>query len=151
MIDRILQALRGPPPARGAAMDDVRTAVAALLVEAARMDDCFSDPERSAIRRILAERYGLSQEDSGRLLAAAEHESDQSVQLYRFVRRVTDELSPADRIGLIEMMWEVAYADGELDPDEDALLRRVAGLVHVSDRERGEARRRVLARIATDR
>jgi uncharacterized tellurite resistance protein B-like protein len=45
------------------------------------------------------------------------------------------------------MMWEVAYADGTLDPLEDSLLRRVGGLIDVSDHERGEARLRVLKRL----
>lgn len=151
MIDRILEALRGTRPASLAKADDLQTAVAALLVEAARMDDAFSDSERDAIRRILAERFDLTAAETDRLLAGAESEADQSVQLYRFIRQVTDRFSPVERIGLIEMMWEVAYADGRLDPDEDALLRRVAGLVHVSDRERGEARLEVLRRLGIAR
>jgi uncharacterized tellurite resistance protein B-like protein len=52
-----------------------------------------------------------------------------------------------DRVRILEMLWEVAYADGALDPEEDALLRRIAGLIHVSDRDRGLARQRVLLRL----
>ena len=48
------------------------------------------------------------------------------------------------RVGIIEMLWEVAYADGVLDPHEDMLLRQIAGLIHVPDRERGLARKRAL-------
>jgi len=48
------------------------------------------------------------------------------------------------------MLWEVVYADGHLDDYESNLLRRVAGLIHVSDRERGDARRRVLDRLGVD-
>jgi uncharacterized tellurite resistance protein B-like protein len=53
-------------------------------------------------------------------------------------------------VELIEMLWEVAYADGVLDEYEDSLLRRVGGLIYVPDRERGEARRRVLKRLGLD-
>ncbi len=56
-------------------------------------------------------------------------------------------MEPASRIRLIEMLWEVAYADGKLDPDEDVLLRRVAGLIYISDEDRIAARQRVLSRI----
>jgi uncharacterized tellurite resistance protein B-like protein len=56
-------------------------------------------------------------------------------------------MEPARRIRLIEMMWEVAYADGKLDPEEDVLLRRVAGLIYISDEDRVAARQRVLSRI----
>lgn len=70
-----------------------------------------------------------------------------SSQLYPFIRLAVEKLDEQERIQLIEMMWEVAYADGVLDPDEDALLRRVAGLLYISDRDRGEARKRVLRRL----
>jgi uncharacterized tellurite resistance protein B-like protein len=56
-------------------------------------------------------------------------------------------MTPEDRIRLIEMLWEVAYADGVLDPEEDMLLRRIAGLVYVSDQDRVAARQRVLKRM----
>jgi uncharacterized tellurite resistance protein B-like protein len=57
-------------------------------------------------------------------------------------------MTPQQRSHLIEMLWEVAYADGVLDPQEDALLRRVAGLIYVSDADRVAARQRVLQRLA---
>jgi len=56
-------------------------------------------------------------------------------------------MTPQERIDLIEMLWEVAYADGVLDPEEDHLIRRIGKLVYVEDRERVHARQRVLARI----
>jgi uncharacterized tellurite resistance protein B-like protein len=59
---------------------------------------------------------------------------------------VFENTNPAERIQLIEMLWEVAYADGVLDPEEDLLIRRVAGLIAVEDRERVLARQRVAAR-----
>jgi uncharacterized tellurite resistance protein B-like protein len=55
-------------------------------------------------------------------------------------------MTPEDRIHLIEMLWDVAYADGVLDPEEDLLIRRIAGLIYVGDRDRVLARQRVLAR-----
>ena len=64
-----------------------------------------------------------------------------------FTRAIKDGFSHAERVQLIEMMWEVAYADGALHDYEASLLRRVTGLLYVSDRESGEARKRVLARL----
>jgi uncharacterized tellurite resistance protein B-like protein len=75
------------------------------------------------------------------------------VQLFGFARTINERLGRERRIELIEMLWEVAYADGVLDPLEDTLLRRIGGLIDVPDRERGAARLRVLARLgipATD-
>ena len=56
-------------------------------------------------------------------------------------------MDDAQRVEVIEMLWEVAYADGVLDPEEDLLIRRVAGLIHVTDRERVVARQQVLTRL----
>jgi uncharacterized tellurite resistance protein B-like protein len=145
MFDRILDLLMPGDPPRGGT--DVHIAVAALLVEAARMDDDFAPAERQAIRAVLAKRFALDAATVDRLVAAAEQAADRSSALYRFTRVLAERFDPAARIGMIEMLWEVAYADGVLDPDEDALIRRIAGLIFVEDHERGAARRRVLARL----
>jgi len=145
MFDRILDLLLPGDPSRAAA--DIHVAVAALLVEAARMDDDFAPAERAAIRRVLARRFALDAAAVDRLIATAEAAADRSSALYRFTRVVADRFDPAARVGMIEMLWEVAYADGVLDPDEDALIRRIAGLIFVEDHERGAARLRVLERL----
>jgi uncharacterized tellurite resistance protein B-like protein len=56
-------------------------------------------------------------------------------------------MAPGERTRVIEMLWEVVYADGVLEPEEDALVRKVAGLIYVDDVTRTEARRRVVARL----
>lgn len=145
MFDRILDLLM--PGGVPRAETEIHTAVAALLVEAARMDDHFDPAERSAIRRVLGRRFALRDAEIDRLIAAAERAVEGSSALYRFTRVVAEQFDPAARVGMIEMLWEVAYADGTLDPDEDALIRRVAGLIFVEDHERGAARQRVLARL----
>jgi uncharacterized tellurite resistance protein B-like protein len=127
--------------------DDFQTAVAVLLVEAARMDDHFDAAERAAIERLLATKFELSPEATRALLTHAEDVAKRSNQLYPFTRLAVERMEPKDRIRLIEMLWEVVYADGVLDPEEDMLLRRVAGLVYVSDADRVAARQRVLARM----
>jgi uncharacterized tellurite resistance protein B-like protein len=150
MFNQILSLLSGDAPALGGP-DQLQIAVAALLVHAALMDDTFDIAERQTIERLLAARFALAPEAVQRLLATAERRAEDSSQLYPFIRLAVEKLDEQGRIQLIEMMWEVAYADGVLDPDEDALLRRVAGLLYVSDHDRGEARKRVLERIGIDR
>ncbi len=71
-----------------------------------------------------------------------------STQYFPFTHAITTQLSSEQRVGIIEMLWQVAYADGVLDPQEDMLLRQIAGLIHVPDRERGEARKRALEKVA---
>jgi uncharacterized tellurite resistance protein B-like protein len=147
MFDRLLEIFTGAAPlTRADAADELQIAVAALLVEAARMDDSFDGGERRTIGQLLADRFHLSAAETERLLATAEEAQDRSTGMYRHIRRVTDGFDAQQRIELVEMLWAVAYADGTLDPYEDALVRRIAGLVHVSDQDRGAARKRVLER-----
>ena len=126
--------------------EELRVAAAALLVEAASIDDRFDEAERATVGRLLQERFGLAAMQARQLLADAQRRRDASAQLYGFTRAVNERLGAAERVALIEMLWEVALADGVLDPLEDTLLRRIGGLIDVSDRERGLARQRVLAR-----
>ena len=82
-------------------------------------------------------------------MEAAEDAVRQSTQFFPFTRQIVQRISHEDRAHILEMMWEVAYADGVLDPHEDALLRRIAGLIHVPDQERGLARQRALEKAKT--
>jgi uncharacterized tellurite resistance protein B-like protein len=148
LLNKVLGLLSGRPtaaPERDAA--EPQLAVAALLVEAALMHEDFSDEERRIIERLLAERFELSAAEAHDLVESAEREAQRSAQLFGFTSQVVRAFDEQQRIALIEMLWEVAYADGELDAHEDSLLRRVAGLIHVPDRARGEARLRVLRRL----
>jgi uncharacterized tellurite resistance protein B-like protein len=142
VLDKLIGLLRGEEPPQP---DALQLAVAALLVEAAWRDDVFEPVERDAIERVLAERFDISAEEAGALLQTAS--DNRSNQLFGFTNKIVKAMGEADRIKVIEMLWEVAYADGVLDADEDALIRRVAGLMFVSDQDRGFARRRVRERL----
>lgn len=72
---------------------------------------------------------------------------NQTGQLYGFTRVVTDRYEPVDRIAMIEMLWEVAFADGQVDHFESNLIQRIGGLLFVTDRDRGLAKQRVMARL----
>ncbi len=125
-------------------------ASAALLVEAAHLDETYGEQERTVIRRVLTERFGLATDEADALLEAGESAQEASVQLYGFTRDIKENLAPEDRVDVIEMLWEVAYADGVLHDYEAHLVRRVAGLIYVSDRDRGDARKRVLDRLGLE-
>jgi uncharacterized tellurite resistance protein B-like protein len=148
MLDQIFALLVGRQTATSDGGEaSLRVCVAALLVEAARMDDQFDATERAAIKRLLAERFDLSPEETSKLVAAAEQAVEGSTQLFRFIDSVVRGVEVAERARIIEMLWEVTYADGILTAEEDALVRRIAGLIHVSDKDRGLARQRALQRL----
>ncbi len=150
MLDRIktLFAERGGGTANGAGhdADELRLAAAALMVEAAGLDDRFDAAERVRITGLVRGRFGLTEAEAEALLAAAERAADEASQLYRFTRVIKDRFAHDERIEMIEMLWDVVYADGNLHDLEANLLRRIAGLIYVSDRDSGNARKRVLER-----
>ena len=146
LFDQILKLLTAPEP-KPNSRTDLQLAVAVLLVEAARMDDQFDAAERETIERLLGARFEMSEQATRDLLDRADAMARQSSQIHPFTRLAVERMTPEERIRLIEMLWEVAYADGVLDPEEDVLLRRVAGLVYVSDADRIAARQRVLKRM----
>jgi uncharacterized tellurite resistance protein B-like protein len=153
---RFLSILFGDDAAIGGGSDDsphsdAHVAAAALMVEAARLDGSFTDAERDRIRALLVERFRLTPWLAGELLARAERTATESVAWQGFTRAINDGLAPEERVGVVEMLWEVAYADGTLHDYEASLLRRVAGLLYVSDRDSGDARLRVMARLGIAR
>ena len=141
MFDALARLLSAPPQR---AAPDLRLSVAVLLLEAARQDDSFDAHERAVILKLLAARFALSEVECEKLLATAQ--ATELVQLHGHTSAIAEAMTPRQRVELIEMLWDVAYADGVLDPEEDLLIRRIAGLIYVDDRERVMARQRVLAR-----
>ena len=127
--------------------DRVAAATAALLIETAVMDGGFDADERATIGRLLIERFGISENGVETLMVETEQAVAKSVELFSFTRVLRSDYDHADRVKMIEMMWEVAYADGVIHDYEANLIRRATGLLHVSDRESGEARKRVLEQL----
>jgi uncharacterized tellurite resistance protein B-like protein len=146
MIARLLDMLTGQAAPAALEADEVEIAVAALLIEAARMDDAFDQGERGLIGRLLGEKFGHGPEHVAQVVAEAERAVARSTQMFPFTREICARLDYDARVRIVEMLWKVAYADGALSADEDTLIRRIAGLIHVEDRDRGHARQRALRR-----
>jgi uncharacterized tellurite resistance protein B-like protein len=147
MFDALLRILRGFDDNETVApSDDPAFALAVLLIETALIDDGIGGREKEIIKRALERRFRLKPDEVARLVEAAEEGALRSTDLYRFTQIVIKNFDEEERVGVIEMLWEVALADGTLTGDADMLIRRVAGLIYVSDRDRGEAKRRAIRR-----
>ncbi|MFA7431319.1 MAG: TerB family tellurite resistance protein [Rhodospirillaceae bacterium] len=127
--------------------DAARFACAVLLAEAGLMDGSLGDDERTSIEHLLGTRFGLDATATTALLDRALTEAHRSTELYGHARTVKDEFTYEERIELMEMLWEVVYADGELHDYESNLMRRLAGLLYVEDQDSGAARKRALDRL----
>ncbi|MBL6749480.1 MAG: TerB family tellurite resistance protein [Nevskia sp.] len=109
--------------------------VALLLLELARADFEFGQAEQDKIRQVLSRRYGLGTEQCEALLRQAQALDQAAVSLFDYVQALNARLAPAGKYELMEILWQVAYADGRLDKHEEHLLRRLAGLLYVSDQD----------------
>lgn len=124
---------------------DARLALAALLVRIARSDGDYAAVEIARIDALLADRYGLLPGQAKTLRAQAEAVETQAPDTVRFTRAIKDAVDYDDRLDVIEALWDVVLADGERDDGEDALMRMVAPMLGITDRDSNLARRRVEA------
>ena len=123
--------------------NDYRLAAAALLVHAAAIDGEMSASERDKLQSVIKQRFALDDAATEELIEKATAAEQESVDLYHFTHLLNRVLDEPGRARIIEMMWEIVYADGRRDELEDNLLWRAADLLGVSPRERIELRRRI--------
>jgi len=123
--------------------NDYRLAAAALLVHAAAIDGDMSQSERDKLHSVVKQRFALDDRQTNELIEKATFAEHEAVDLYHFTSLLNRSLDEEGRVRIIEMMWQIVYADGERDELEDNLLWRAADLLGVSARERIELRRRI--------
>lgn len=123
--------------------NDYRLAAAALLIHASTIDGNMTGAERGKLRDLLKARFALDDAATEELVdlgTLAEHEA---VDLYHFTSLINRSLDDQGRLGIVEMMWEIVFADGRATEFEDNLMWRVADLLNVSSRDRVALRQRV--------
>jgi uncharacterized tellurite resistance protein B-like protein len=123
--------------------NDYRLAAVALLVHAATIDGEMSPSERDKLHTVVKQRFNLSDVLTDELIDKATEAEHEAVDLYHFTSLLNRSLDDDGRARVIEMMWEIVYADGRRDELEDNLLWRAADLLGVSQRQRIELRRRI--------
>jgi uncharacterized tellurite resistance protein B-like protein len=123
--------------------NDYRLAAAALLVHAAAIDGVISDLERERLQALVKSRFELDDDSAKELVAEATQAEHEAVDLYHFTSLLNRSLDEKGRQRIVEMMWEIVYADRRVNELEDNLIWRAADLLGVSSRERIELRRRV--------
>jgi uncharacterized tellurite resistance protein B-like protein len=122
---------------------DYRLAAAALLVHVGMIDGGLSDVERTKLRTIVKRCFNLDDAAADDLIARATVAEQEAVDLYHFTSLLNRTLDEAGRHRMVEMMWQMVYADQQVTEFEDNLIWRAADLLGVSSRDRIELRRRV--------
>ena len=125
---------------------DVRVAACALLVEMGSIDGEFSEEEQQHIVATLEKKYGLSDENAKELMDSAHKELEGSIDLWRFSNLINQNYSHDEKNSIMEMVWQVVYADGKLDKHEDYLVRKMATLLRLSHKEMIDAKLKVLGK-----
>lgn len=117
---------------RDASEHALRLATAALLVEMSRQDETIHEKEREAVATALRERFELRPDEVDKLYALAEAEVKEAIDYYQFTSLIKDHLSPEQKEKVVELLWQVAAADGHIDSFEEHMVRRIADLLYLS-------------------
>ena len=118
------------------ATNDNNILVAAMLVHAAKIDDNYTDAEKNIIKRALSNLYSIAPNQAEKLLIEAEKKEQESNQILEFTKEIKKK--PMEfRLKVIEILWEIVYSDSTSDSFESNLIRRVCGLLYVSDKDSG--------------
>lgn len=137
-------------PARSFGEEDYRLAAVALLVHVANVDGETALAERRRLKTIIAERFGLDAKKASELIATAEQSDREAVDFYRFTSVLKRALDDDGRQKIIEMLWDIAFADGVVDEFEENTIWRNAELIGVSTRDRVLLRQRVVRQAPRD-
>ncbi|MDO6526604.1 TerB family tellurite resistance protein [Motilimonas sp. 1_MG-2023] len=110
---------------------EIELAVAVLLTEVGQADSQMSTAEQDKIEHMLVKAFGLSDEEAKALLLKAQQQQDKSVSMQTFTSVLKEQLSYEQRVRFVKGMWLVAYADNQLDPYEDYIIRKIADLLYL--------------------
>src|ERR1700760_1380092 len=129
------------------AFDDnsYQLAATALLIHVVSLDGEPSEVEKRKLHGLIESHFGLDRGSADRLIAAATRVEGEAVDLYHFTSVIMREVDQSGRLSIVEMMWELVYADGEVSEFEDNVVWRAADLLGISSRDRIELKHRVAA------
>lgn len=113
----------------------LQLATAVLLVEVMRADPALGVAERRAVVAALRQKFALSEQEIGDLVALAEETARGANDFHQFTSALNDGFDQEQKIRIVENMWRVAFSDGHLDAHENHLISKVAGLLHVTHGE----------------
>ena len=117
-------------------LDKKNVLIAALLIHAAKTDENYTDIEKKIIKTALVDLFNIGSDQAEELMKHAEKKEEQSNQIVEFTKEVK-KYSMASRLKIIEIIWKIVYSDGTSDSYESNLIRRICGLLYVSDKDNG--------------
>ncbi|MCR9121128.1 MAG: TerB family tellurite resistance protein [Phyllobacteriaceae bacterium] len=154
MLDRfrsfVRELVEGADGTAAAEPDSPQLAAAALMYHVIQADGVLRPVERERFAAVLSEEYALDKTALETLIKAAREADGEAVDLYRFTSVLMNTMGATDRIGFIEILWEMVYADGVRHELEDNVVWRISELLGVSGRDRVLMRQRVQERLGIE-
>lgn len=143
LIERLFSELTATTNEQPLPQASLHLATAALLVEVISIDQQFDDREWQQLHTLLKVQCQLSSAEVDELIAEARQASNDSTSLYDFTQLINQHCDYAEKLKLMENLWQVAFADEHLDKYEEHIIRRIADLIYVSHRDFIQAKRTV--------
>ena len=139
MIKRLFDQIVGALSTAESAQDDadqrsstIRKATAVLMLDVALADKVFDQSELEHLQAIAERHFGLAPEEAAELIDTAKDEAEDLVSLHEFTQLLHNNLDEEEKAAIVGMLWQVAYADAQLDKYENALVLKISDLLYVS-------------------
>lgn len=150
MLDRLLTLFETPADTPGSEDDReerVRLATSVVLLEAARIDEDFSEQEKEHILDQLRRRYSLSEADAVELMEASHASRKESADLWRYTNQINQHCDNIEKLEIVEEAWRVVVADGGIHGKETHFMRQLGKLLNLNHRQVIDAKMRVLGEV----
>ena len=105
---------------------------ASLIIEVALADKVFDESEINLLKNMLLDTYSLKLDDANELIANAEKTVNESTSLYGYTKEVNDNFDYQSKLGLLDQLWRMAFADGNIDKYEEHVVRKISDLIHIT-------------------
>ena len=110
--------------------------IIALLIHAAKIDENYTEDEKKIIKKTIMELNKISSNQADELLKLAEKKEEESNQIVEFTKEIK-KYSMEFKLKIVEIIWKIVYSDGISDDYESNLIRRICGLLYISDKDNG--------------
>ena len=116
-------------------VDKVVSACISLMIEVSLADQSIDESEIESLKKTLSNKFNIEEAQISSLISAGKESQEESTSLYEFTRVINDDFSFEEKYDLIKSMWEIAFADGNVDKYEEYVIRKVADLIYISHEE----------------
>ena len=122
----------------------LQIAISTLMIQTAVYDGVFDEQEKSKILELIKNYFNFDENQKIQLFAVAMKANDESNDMQQFTRTLNDTLSEEEKLIIIEMLWKIIISDGRIDDYENALIRKISGLLYIDDRKVGEIKKKLI-------